>query len=130
MEFSPGTPDPGSRGIPRTPTSAYHISQIAEFSDALQPTTFLPTQQQLRTLHPLCAASLAFAYSAAVIASFFQSSLDTATFLMNPLLSSCTFFGIAFNSFLTYSTRVFTTCLRLTVPITTTHHFCFTQIHS
>src|SRR2546426_12224625 len=115
---------------PRTPTSAYHISQIAEFSDTLQPTPSLSTQQQLRTLHPLCAASLAFAYRAAVIASFLQSSLDTATFLMNPLLTFCTFYGIAPNSFLTYSTRVFTTCLRLTVPITTTHHFRFTQIHS
>src|SRR3989454_8364875 len=96
---------------PRTPTSAYHISQIAEFSDTLQPTTSLSTQQQLRTLHPLCAASLAFAYSAAVIASFFQSSLDTATSLMNPLLTSCTFYGIALNSFLTYSTWVLSVCM-------------------
>src|SRR5437870_13834562 len=56
--------------------------------------------------------------------------LDTATFLINPLLTSCTFYEIAPNSFLTYSTWVFTTCLRLTVPITTTHHFRFPQIHS
>src|SRR5207244_3660731 len=109
IEFSPGTPDPGSRGIFYTPTSAYHITQITEFGNTLQSAAPISTHQHLQSIHLLYAAGLALAYCAAVVAFFFQSSLDTSSLLVNPFFTSCASYGISSNSILAYSTRIFTT---------------------